>query len=135
MGTREAAALRDALVDRLKASGAVRSPAVERAIRDVPRERFLPRDLPPAQAYADRAVTLSEDDQGFPASTASQPTIVALMLEQLDVRPEHRVLEIGTASGYNAALLAHLAERVVSLEIDPALAARAARRLGPAVDV
>lgn len=126
---------RSEMVDGLKASGAVRSEAVEQAMREVPREWFLPGDLTPAQAYADRAVTLSQDDQGFPASTASQPTIVARMLEQLDVRPGHRVLEIGTASGYNAALLERLAGRVVSLEIDPVLAARASRRLGPAVDV
>ncbi|TDC84931.1 rRNA adenine N-6-methyltransferase family protein [Actinomadura sp. 7K507] len=129
------AVLRDAMVDGLKASGAVRSQTVERAMREVPRERFLPGDLPHTEVYADRSVTLSQDDQGFPTSTASQPTIVARMLEQLDVRSGHRVLEIGTASGYNAALLARLAERVVSLEIDPVLAEQAARRLGPAVDV
>ncbi|TDD34672.1 protein-L-isoaspartate(D-aspartate) O-methyltransferase [Actinomadura sp. KC06] len=135
MGTGDTTAWRGAMVDELKASGAVRSQSVEEAMRQVPRERFLPTDLPPEDAYADRAVTLTQDGHGFPASTASQPTIVARMLEQLDARPGHRVLEIGTAGGYNAALLAHLADRVVSLEIDPALAERAARRLGPAVDV
>ena len=135
---------RDAMVDGLRASGAVRSAQVDRVMREVPRERFLPAGTSPEDAYRDQAVVLAADPgSGFPSSTASQPTVVARMLERLEVRPGHRILEIGTASGYNAALLARLAApggHVVTMEIDPRLAEEAARRLAadeaaPAVEV
>ncbi len=124
--------LRRALVDALRANGALRSEPVAAALLTVPREQFVPAGTPPEVAYADRALVLTRDDTGRPTSSISQPSMVALMLEQLDVQPGQRVLEIGTASGYNAALLAHLtgpAGAVTTIEFDTELAATASRRL------
>lgn len=96
----------------------------------VDRGAFVPAAAA-AQAYADAPVVLQVDPEGRPVSTVSQPTMVALMLEQLEVRPGGRVLEIGTASGYNAALLAALVGdgHVVTVELDDELAELAAGRL------
>jgi protein-L-isoaspartate(D-aspartate) O-methyltransferase len=122
---------RDALTDMLWASGAITSPGVEAAIRSVPRHLFL-TEVPSERAYADRAVTIKYNREGVPISSASQPAIVAQMLEQLNVGEGDRVLEIGTATGYNAALLAHLvgpSGLVVSIEIEEDLAERARQSL------
>lgn len=124
--------LRRALVRALRSNGALRSEPVAAALSTVPRERFVPAGTPPEVAYADRALVLTRDDTGRPTSSISQPSMVALMLEQLDVLPGQCVLEIGTASGYNAALLAHLtgpAGAVTTIELDHELAATASRRL------
>jgi len=124
--------LRRALVRTLWSNGALRSEPVAAALSTVPREQFVPAGTPPDDAYADRALVLTRDDTGNPTSSISQPSMVALMLEQLDVQPGQRVLEIGTASGYSAALLAHLTGptgSVATIEFDPELAATAARRL------
>lgn len=91
-------------------------------MRRVPRERFVP-DNQRSRAYEDRALSI-----GFRA-TISQPYIVALMTELLDVKPWHRVLEIGTGSGYQAAILNELAREVYSIEIVPELAERASKTL------
>ncbi|MGD9531531.1 methyltransferase domain-containing protein [Pseudonocardia sp.] len=122
--------VRNRLVDDLRAAGRVRTAAIERALRDVPRHLFLP-GVPVEVAYADEAVTVQHVG-GVATSSASQPSMMAIMLEQLDVRPGHRVLEIGAGTGYNAALLAHLAGpdgSVTSIDIDQALVARAAENL------
>ena len=87
-------------------------------MRRVPRERFVPDDQR-SRAYEDRALSI-----GFRA-TISQPYIVALMTELLDLKPWHRVLEIGTGSGYQAAILNELAHEVYSIEIVPELAEKA----------
>lgn len=100
----------------------VRDPEVLRALRNVPRHRFVPRELE-SNAYADRPLSIGQ------GQTISQPYIVAFMTEQLKVRPEARVLEVGTGSGYQAAVLAELGARVYSVERDGRLAAQAARRL------
>src|SRR5665213_910599 len=115
----------------LCASGAITSPAVEAAIRTVPRHLFL-MEGSSQRAYADRAVTIKYNQDGLPISSASQPSMVAQMLEQLKVEEGDRVLEIGTATGYNAALLAHLAGAsglVVTVEIEEDLAERARKAL------
>jgi protein-L-isoaspartate(D-aspartate) O-methyltransferase len=126
-GTEDFRPLLDALVDELRAGGALRSPEVERALRAVPRHRFLPGvDL--AAAYRDEVVVLKRSPDGAALSTSSQPGLMARMLEALEVRPGHAVLEIGTGSGYNAALLAELVGpegRVVTVELDPEVSARA----------
>ena len=96
--------------------------AVLRALEEVPRDAFLPADLA-AAAYADHALPI---DCG---QTISQPYVVAYMTEQLEVRPHHRVLEIGTGSGYQAAVLSRLAQRVVSIERYRTLADTAQARL------
>ncbi|MCF2531154.1 methyltransferase, FxLD system [Yinghuangia soli] len=99
--------LRNTLVDQLLADGHVRSSRVEHALRNVPRHLFVPQ-APLEAAYANSTVDTKFDDAGAPISCASQPGIVAMMLEQLDVQPGHRVLELGAGTGYNAGLLAHL---------------------------
>jgi len=100
--------LNDRLVDRMKAAGDVRSPAVESAFRSVPRHHFLPgRNW--GTAYRDDAiVTHLADGTEEAISSSSQPTMMAIMLEQLQVEPGMRALEIGAGTGYNAALLSKL---------------------------
>ena len=123
-------AQRDALIARLQAAGTIRSPRVADAMRAVERERFIP-GADPRRAYEDEAIAIVERE-GIVISSISQPSIVAHMLELLDVRDGSRVLEIGTGSGYNAALLATLAgERgsVTSVEIEPELLLRAREAL------
>jgi protein-L-isoaspartate(D-aspartate) O-methyltransferase len=83
--------------------------AVLRAMDEVPRELFVERPFAES-AYADQALPIAC------GQTISQPYVVAFMTEQLGVRPEHRVLEIGTGSGYQAAVLSRLAAQVVSIE-------------------
>ena len=96
--------------------------AVLRAMERVPRHLFVPEDERGA-AYADSPLPI-----GF-GQTISQPYIVAFMSEALEVTKDHRVLEIGTGSGYQAAVLGELAGEVYTIEIVPELAARAARTL------
>jgi len=88
------------------------------AMAAVPRHAFVPADVR-AQAYADGALPIGR------GQTISQPYIVALMSQLLALRGDERVLEIGTGSGYQAAVLSYLAQAVYSIEIDPELAARA----------
>ena len=88
------------------------------AMETIPRDRFIPPDAR-SQAYDDIPLAI-----GF-NQTISQPYIVAYMTEALDVRESHRVLEIGTGSAYQAAILGSLAREVWTIEIVPALAAAA----------
>ena len=133
-------ALRAALVDRLVGEGAVRSPMVTAALRTVRRHVFIP-EVPLTEAYADEALVIKRDSDGYAISSLSQPTMVAIMLEQLDVRPGHRVLEVGAGTGYNAALLAALVGdggQVTTIEFDPAVSDRARSTLAsedPRVEV
>ncbi len=132
-GAREAEARRQALVDDLKREGLLPSPRVEAAFRRVPRHLFLP-GLAPEDAYRDDAIPTKRVD-GVTVSASSQPAIMAIMLGQLDVQPGDRVLEIGTGTGYNAALLAELAGddgRVVSVDIDAELVHAARHHLAAA---
>lgn len=136
----DATALRDDLVRRLRDSGVVHDAAVAEALRVVPREVFLP-GLDLDEAYRDIAVPTHRDQAGQVVSSCSQPSMVALMLEQLSVRPGQRVLEIGAGTGYNAALLRHLVGpggRVVSVDVDPVICAEArtrTRAVGAEVEV
>jgi protein-L-isoaspartate(D-aspartate) O-methyltransferase len=118
----------DRMVDRLRATGRVRSDRVEAAFRSVDRGRFVPAEEA-GSAYADAPIRLLDDADGALVSTISQPSMVAYMLEELAVQDGDRVLEVGTASGYDAALLACLAGptgAVVTVEIDARLCASAA---------
>jgi protein-L-isoaspartate(D-aspartate) O-methyltransferase len=92
--------------------------AVLKAMEDVPRELFV-TSAERAYAYRDTALGIAC------GQTISQPFVVAYMTEQLDLHPEHRVLEVGTGSGYQAAILSKLAREVVSLERFRTLADRA----------
>lgn len=100
----------------------IRQAQVLAVMQRIPRERFVPASAR-AHAYEDRAFSI-----GYGA-TISQPYIVALMTELLEVKPSHKVLEIGTGSGYQAAVLNELAREVYSVEIVPELAARARETL------
>jgi protein-L-isoaspartate(D-aspartate) O-methyltransferase len=119
--------LREALVAHLERIGVLRSRAVAAAMRAVPRHRFLP-GLSAQEAYEDRAIALKLCD-GDILSSISQPSMIAQMLELLGVKAGERILEIGTGSGYNAALLAELAGpsgAVTSVELDAEMCERAA---------
>jgi protein-L-isoaspartate(D-aspartate) O-methyltransferase len=121
------------MVDALRDAGRVRSPAVDRALRTVPRHLFLP-GVPVGAAYADEAVAVQFDGD-VATSSASQPSMIAIMLEQLDLRPGDRVLEIGAGTGYNAALMARIvgpAGSVTSVDIDEDLVDKAAVHLAAA---
>jgi len=100
----------------------VKDPRVLAAMRKVERGRFIPEEAR-ASAYEDRALPI-----GF-GQTISQPYIVALMSELLELKGPERVLEIGTGSGYQAAILGELAKEVYTLEIVPELALRSERLL------
>jgi protein-L-isoaspartate(D-aspartate) O-methyltransferase len=107
--------------DQLRADG-IRNAPVLAAMARVPRHRFV---LPQHQhlAYGDHPLPIGFDQ------TISQPYIVAYMTEVVDLSPEEKVLEIGTGSGYQAAVLAELGRMVYTIEIVPELAARARRVL------
>src|SRR5512136_2135999 len=96
--------------------------AVLRAMDEVPRERFVEASFA-GSAYADQALPIAC------GQTISQPYVVAYMTEQLGVRSHHRVLEVGTGSGYQAAVLSRLAREVVSIERYRTLADVARQRL------
>ncbi|MBV9141134.1 MAG: methyltransferase, FxLD system [Pseudonocardiales bacterium] len=126
-----AAELRGKLVDELGEWEPFRVPAVENAMRTVPRHVFLP-GVPIEEAYSHANIVTHRDAEGVALSSASSTGTVAGMLQQLEVRPGHRVLEIGAGTGYNAALLARLAGpegEVTTLDIDPDVAEGARRNL------
>lgn len=100
----------------------IRDERVIEAFRQIPRHRFVPRHLH-TQAYGDHALPIGK------GQTISQPYIVARMTELLEVGPEDSVLEVGTGSGYQTAILAKLARRVYSLERIPELARDAIERM------
>src|ERR1019366_701287 len=107
--------------DQIEARG-IKNPEVLAVMRTVPRELFVPESVRP-QAYDDHPLPI-----GF-GQTISQPFIVGLMTELLDAKKNHRVLEIGTGSGYQAAILSRLAGELYSIEIVPELARSAAETL------
>jgi protein-L-isoaspartate(D-aspartate) O-methyltransferase len=139
----------DRLVDELIDGGRIRSPTIERAFRAVQRHRFLrefslwdeetsrpiPVEFDPEEPSNDALRAIYSDHalgtrfrEGMPTSSSSQPSIMADMLEALAPEPGMRVLEIGTGTGYNAALLAEIvgAEGLVgTLDIDPDVSAEA----------
>jgi len=112
------ALLRHNMVRRQVAARGVRDTAVLRVMGEVPRHLFVP-EARPALAYGDHPLPISH------GQTISQPYIVAFMAEAAEVDPTDRVLEIGTGSGYGAAVLAGLAAEVYTIEIVPELAERA----------
>lgn len=140
-----------AMVDELVKAGDLRDPQWIDAFRAVPRHAFIPDrvrvgeraidryedpDAWMAACYADQAVVTQTDDgepggPGVATSSASAPSVVAWMLHALDAADGHRVLEIGTGTGYNAALLAHRlgARNVTTIEIDERIADDARRAL------
>ncbi len=115
-------AAREHLVRTEVAAAGVTDPAVLAALRRVPRHRFVPERLV-AQAYADHPLPIGH------GQTISQPSLVARMTQFLALSPESRVLEVGTGSGYQAAVLAEIVREVYTVEIIAPLAREAAARL------
>lgn len=113
---------REAMVAQQIEARGIRNRALLKAMRATPRHLFVPANVR-SLAYEDHPLPI-----GYEA-TISQPYVVALMTELLDVKPRARVLEIGTGSGYQAAILAQLAAEVYSIEIVPELAKSAAETL------
>ena len=116
------AARRARMVETQIVARGVRDPRVLEAMRDVPRHLFVDASQRTA-AYEDHPLPIAGHQ------TISQPYIVALMTELLDLQPGETVLEIGTGSGYQSAVLARLARQVYSIEIVPELAREAGERL------
>jgi protein-L-isoaspartate(D-aspartate) O-methyltransferase len=112
---------RDEMVRELAERG-IRDQRVLAAMREVPRHLFVREHLV-GQAYGDHALPIGA------AQTISQPWVVARMTELLEVEPAHKVLEVGTGSGYQTAILARLARWVYSLERIPELAHQAIHRM------
>lgn len=110
------------MVERQLKRRGIRDPRVLHAMSVVPREHFVPGELR-FHAYDDRALSIGE------GQTISQPWIVARMSELLALQGRERVLEVGTGSGYGAAVLSFCAGTVISIERVPALAERARARL------
>jgi protein-L-isoaspartate(D-aspartate) O-methyltransferase len=128
-----AARLRAEMVALLKERGSVSDPRVAAVLGRVPRHLFLPAAGLP-EAYDDRAIVTHSRD-GVPTSSASQPAVVAIMLEQLQVPAGGSIMEIGAGTGYNAALLSELAGasgRVATVDIDPGVADEARSHLSEA---
>ncbi len=115
-------ALREHMVERQLAGRGIDDARVLAAMARVPRHRFVPADAA-SQAYLDQPLPIGHDQ------TISQPYIVALMTQLARVGPEDRVLEVGTGSGYQAAVLGEIAGAVYTIEIVAPLAGQAARVL------
>jgi len=118
-------AMRERMVETQIRARDLQSATVLDAMRRVPRHLFVPDDLKPF-AYDDRPLPIGHDQ------TISQPYIVAYMTDALQLEPAHTVLEIGTGSGYQAAILADIARQVYSIEIVPDLAESARRAIAAA---
>ena len=113
---------RDEMIERDLRSRGIKSARVLEAMRLVPRHRFVPEEQRGA-AYQDRPLPIGD------GQTISQPYVVALMSELLDLKGGEKVLEIGAGSGYQAAVLSRLAEEIYTIEIIPSLAVRAQETL------
>lgn len=113
---------RAAMVERHVAARGITSPRLLEALRRVPRERFVDRDLA-ERAFEDAPLPIGEQQ------TISQPYVVAVMIDALDLEGHERVLEVGTGSGYAAAILAELAAEVHTIERHATLADAARARL------
>ncbi|MEW6355441.1 MAG: protein-L-isoaspartate(D-aspartate) O-methyltransferase [Planctomycetota bacterium] len=122
MTEEEFTALRTKMVDQLVHEYGIKDKRVIEAMRKVPRHRLVPPDMRPS-AYEDTPLPIGE------GQTISQPYIVALMTQLLDLKGGEKVLEIGTGSGYQAAILAEIAGQVYTIEIVEPLARRAEKDL------
>ena len=145
---------RERLVAVLQESGAIHSSQVAQVVLNVPREAFIPafyqreaepgmvwtmrtsEDVEPEQwldlIYQDEPLITKLDERKWPVSSSSAPSVMTRMLEALEIQPGNRVLEIGTGTGYNAALIAQLVgdpDLVTTVELDATMAERAERIL------
>lgn len=126
------------MVDLLIQGGQIRTPAIERAFREVLRHQFLPPDINVAEVYQDRTIVLKEAaaggplPPGMPLSSSTMPGLLASILEAAELRPGMHAMQIGTGPGYLAALMANLVTdsgRLVTVEVDVDMAERAGRKL------
>lgn len=123
------------LVEELERLGALRTSHVRAAFLEVPRELFVPAFASAEgleAVYENRVIVTKTDADGVPTSSSSEPQVMAAMLEALELREGHRVLEVGAGTGYNAALLKTIVGprgRVVSVDLDRELASAARRAL------
>lgn len=120
-------AARARLASDLRRHGPPLSASVYAAFARVPRHVFVP-EMGTAAAYRDEAFVIKCGPDGLPVSSSSQPAMMAIMLDQLGLEPGHRVLEVGTGTGYNAAVMSAVVGpggEVVTIDIDPELVARA----------
>ncbi|MCA9982202.1 MAG: methyltransferase domain-containing protein, partial [Anaerolineales bacterium] len=134
MDTTELADLNRQLVRRLQDKNRFTDPRIGQAFLAVPRHLFLPH-LSPKQVYRDRAIATKRDAHGRVISSSSQPSMMAIMLEQLQLEPGHNVLEIGAGTGYNAALMQKLVAphgRVTTIDFDRDLVETARENLAAA---
>lgn len=115
-------AARRRMVDRQISRRGIRDPRVLDAMRTVPRERFVAEEVR-HEAYEDRPLPIGE------GQTISQPYVVALMIEALELEPGDKVLEVGAGSGYAAAVLGQIADQVLAVERHQSLAREAAARM------
>jgi protein-L-isoaspartate(D-aspartate) O-methyltransferase len=118
-GSEDPAALQRILVDRMVREGVIHSVHVEAAFRAVPRHLFLP-GVPIARVYSDTSIVTKTSGE-HTISSSSQPSMMAIMLEELNLQPGQQVMEVGTGTGYNAALLAYMVGahgQVVTIDID-----------------
>ena len=137
-GERAAVRRRNRFVARLRRDGVIGNGAVAKAFTTVPRHAFMAEGFRTAdgrwltgtdpdfleQVYRNEALVTKVRD-GVPVSSSSQPSLMAVMLEALDLRPGSRVLEIGVGSGYNAALMSAMGATVVSVDVQPDVVIRA----------
>ena len=121
--SRDYARLRSRMVDEQLVKRGINDRRVLDAMRSMPRHQFVTEEFKP-NAYEDRPLPIGE------GQTISQPYIVAFMSERLRLKPEHTVLEIGTGSGYQTAILCHLTKYVFSIERHSRLAGLAGQRIG-----
>ena len=121
--SREYARLRRRMVDEQLVGRGISDSRLLDAMRVIPRHQFVPDEFK-ARAYDDRPLPIGD------GQTISQPYIVAYMSERLKLKSHHKALEIGTGSGYQTAILCHLAHYVYSIERIPRLAESAGARIG-----
>ncbi len=121
--SREYARLRNHMVDEQLVKRGISDSRLLDALRMLPRHQFVPNEHKP-QAYADRPLPIGD------GQTISQPYIVAFMTESLRLKPQHKVLEVGTGSGYQTVILCHMAHYVYSIERISQLAEKAGERIG-----
>ena len=115
---------RKRMVSEQLVSRGIRDPRVLQAFLSIPRHLFVPKELE-MESYSDRPLPIGS------GQTISQPYIQALMIQDLGIGPEDRILEIGTGSGYQTAILSSLAKQVYSIERIPTLYETASRKLAP----
>lgn len=113
---------RQQMVNQQLKSRDITDPHVLQVMSKVPREKFVPKQVR-SSAYADHPLSIGHNQ------TISQPYVVALMCQLLELSGNEKILDIGTGSGYQAAVLSHLAKEVISVEVIPELAERAEKTL------